>query len=103
MIPTVNSYFSCGGLMDAGLQRGGVCVQRSFEVDAVCCDTLRANFKHEVVQCDIKQKLVANEKRCDVMVATYPCTKYSTIADIHGTRTGDDYFLHFLRHVVIGE
>src|SRR5260370_20949573 len=36
-----------------------------------------------------------------VMVATYPCTKYSPIADIHGVRTGDDLFLHFFRHVAI--
>jgi len=35
------------------------------------------------------------------MVATYPCTKYSPIADIHGVRTGDDLFLHFFRHVAI--
>jgi DNA (cytosine-5)-methyltransferase 1 len=36
-----------------------------------------------------------------VMVATYPCTKYSPIADIHGVRAGDDLFLHFFRHVAI--
>ncbi len=101
MKPLVNSYFSGGGLMDAGLQRGGVCIQQSFELDATCCDTLRLNFEHDVVQCDIKAKLVAAEKPCDVMVATYPCTKYSTISDIHGARTGDELFLHFLRHVVI--
>ena len=35
------------------------------------------------------------------MVATYPCTKYSPIADIHGARSGDDLFLHFFRHVAI--
>jgi DNA (cytosine-5)-methyltransferase 1 len=34
-------------------------------------------------------------------VATYPCTKYSPIGDIHGVRTGDDLFLHFFRHVAI--
>ncbi|WP_342590462.1 DNA cytosine methyltransferase [Abyssogena phaseoliformis symbiont] len=31
------------------------------------------------------------------MIFTYPCTKYSAIADIHGTRTGDELFLHALR------
>lgn len=35
------------------------------------------------------------------MVFTYPCTKYRTIADIHGTRTGDELFLHTLRHLAI--
>ncbi|HSE30229.1 MAG TPA: DNA cytosine methyltransferase, partial [Pyrinomonadaceae bacterium] len=62
---------------------------------------MRRNFSHEVVQCDITKKTVLSEKECHVMVATYPCTKYSPIADIHGVRTGDDLFLHFFRHVAI--
>ena len=69
-------------------------LSQSFEIEALCCDTLRRNFSHEVVQCDITKKLVSSEKECQVMVATYPCTKYSPIADIHGVRTGDDLFLH---------
>lgn len=87
--------------MDLGLSRGGVEIQQSFEIDAKCCSTLRANFDHEVLECDVSGKLVEDDKPCDVMVATYPCTKYSTIADIHGTRTGDELFLHFFRHIAI--
>lgn len=101
MIPLANSYFSGAGLMDLGLQRGGVSVQASFEVDEKCCATLRANFVHEVVQIDITKKLVKDERSCDVMVATYPCTRYSAIGDIHGVRTGDELYLHFFRHVAI--
>ena len=102
MIPILaNTYFSGAGLMDIGLQAGGLTLQQSFEIEALCCDTLRRNFSHEVVQCDITKKLVQSEKECQVMVATYPCTKYSPIADIHGVRTGDDLFLHFFRHVAI--
>lgn len=96
-----NSYFSGAGLMDLGLERGGLTVQQSFEIDAACCETLRQNFSHQVVQMDMTQKLVAEEQDADVMVATYPCTKYSTIADIHGARTGDELFLHFFRHIAI--
>lgn len=96
-----NSYFSGAGLMDLGLSRGGVTIQQSFEIDAKCCATLRANFGHSVNEGDITGKLVADELPCDVMVATYPCTKYSPIADIHGTRTGDELFLHFFRHIAI--
>lgn len=101
MAITANSYFSGAGLMDLGLSLGGVEVQQSFELDPVCCETLRANFKHQVVQCDIEQKLVRVEAECQVMVATYPCAKYSAIGDIHGVRTGDSLFLHFFRHVAI--
>ncbi len=87
--------------MDIGLQLGGLTLQQSFEIEPICCETLRQNFSHEVVQCDITKKLVQSEKECHVMVATYPCTKYSPIGDIHGVRTGDDLFLHFFRHVAI--
>src|SRR3954462_13998009 len=62
---------------------------------------MRRNFSHDVGQSDITQKLVFDEKECHVMVATYPCTRYSPIADIHGARTGDDLFLHFFRHIAI--
>ena len=96
-----NTYFSGAGLMDIGLKAGGLTLQQSFEIDSVCCDTMRQNFSHEVVQCDITKKLVLADKDCHVMVATYPCTKYSPIGDIHGVRTGDDLFLHFFRHVAI--
>ena len=87
--------------MDLGLIRGGLTVQQSFELDAKCCATLRANFGHKVVEGDITRKCVADEMACDVMVATYPCTKYSPIGDIHGVRTGDDLFLHFFRHIAL--
>jgi len=96
-----NTYFSGAGLMDIGLKAGGLTLQQSFELDEVCCDTMRRNFSHDVVQCDITKKLVLHDKDCHVMVATYPCTKYSPIGDIHGVRTGDDLFLHFFRHVAI--
>lgn len=96
-----NTFFSGAGLMDIGLEQGGVTVQQSFELDETCCDTQRKNFKHEVIRCDLAQKLVAAEKPCHVRVFTYPCTRYSTIADIHGCRTGDELYLHALRHMAI--
>jgi DNA (cytosine-5)-methyltransferase 1 len=96
-----NTYFSGAGLMDIGLRAGGLTLQQSFEIDTVCCETMRQNFSHEVVQCDITKKLVLADQDCHVMVATYPCTKYSPIGEIHGVRTGDDLFLHFFRHVAV--
>jgi DNA (cytosine-5)-methyltransferase 1 len=97
----VNSYFSGAGLMDLGLHRAGLEVQQSFELNETCCQTLRRNFTHDVRQTDMAAKLAADERPADVLVATYPCTKYSPIADIHGTRTGDELFLHFFRHLAL--
>ena len=103
MNPVANTYYSGCGLMDLGLEQGGVSIQQSFELDSKCVETARKNFQHEVVQCDMRLKLVHQERPCDVMIATYPCNKYSAIGDIHGVRTGDDLFLHFFRHVAIGK
>jgi len=98
---TLNSYFSGAGLMDIGLIEAGLQVNQSFELDSSACRVQRENLKHEVVECDISQKLALDEQDCDWMVFTYPCTKYSTIGDIHGVRTGDELFLHSLRHMAI--
>jgi len=94
-------FFAGVGVMEIGLERGGLTIRRSFEIDGKCCRVQRANFRHEVVQVDIARKLVTDYPRPDVMVATWPCTKYSDAADIHGTRTGDELYLHFLRHLAI--
>lgn len=101
MTPTVNSYFAGCGLLNLGLERGGVRIGQSFEIDAACCATLRANFDHTIVEGDIRQKTVKAEEDCDAMIGAYPCDRYSAIADIHGVRTGDDLFLHFFRHVAL--
>jgi DNA (cytosine-5)-methyltransferase 1 len=50
---------------------------------------------------DIKDTMVLEQPKTDIIIGTYPCTKYSPIADIHRTRTGDDLFLHFFRHIAI--
>lgn len=98
----VNSYFSGGGLFDMGFEMAGVPINKSYEIDIDCCNVLRHNFGHKVIQSDLTQKLVAEDIDSDVMLFTYPCTKYSNIADIHGTRTGDELFLHALRFMAIG-
>lgn len=98
---TVNSYFSGAGLADWGLLSAGITVNQAFELDAAACETYRANIGDHIKQCDLSQELVLPQCDCDGMVFTYPCTKYSTIADIHGTRSGDDLFLHALRHLAV--
>ena len=98
----VNSYFSGAGLFDIGLLNAGININKSFEIDQACCRVQRKNFAHETIESDLKDKIVGTDNECDVMLFTYPCTKYSNIADIHGTRTGDELFLHAFRHMAIG-
>jgi len=100
-IPTVNGYFSGSGGLELGLEQAGLHLQQSLEIDRTCVDTLALNFNHKIVQHDITKVLVEGQPHSDVMAFTYPCTKYSAIADIHGARTGDELFLHALRHVAL--
>jgi DNA (cytosine-5)-methyltransferase 1 len=60
-----------------------------------------SNFSHEVIFDDIRNVTVLDQKRSDFIGLTYPCKKYSTIADIHGTRTGEELFLHGFRHIAL--
>lgn len=99
----VKSYFSGAGGMDLGLCEAGLHITESFEIDPKCCKTLAANFTHKVNQVDISKITVLDQSEADVYVGTFPCTKYSTAADIHETRTGDDLFLHFFRHIALAK
>jgi len=98
---TCKSYFSGAGGMDYGLRESGIEIIRSYEIDNTCCETLRKNFTHEIFQQDITKLTVLDQPKSDVIIGTFPCTHYSRIADIKGTRTGDDLFLHFFRHIAL--
>ena len=62
----------------------------------------KKNFNHKVNECDISKITVLDQQDADVYVGTFPCTKYSSIADISGTRIGDDLFYIF-RHVALAQ
>ncbi|MFC0774271.1 DNA cytosine methyltransferase [Terrimonas alba] len=102
--PTVKGYFSgCGG-MEIGMMQAGVNIIQSLDLDREATACMKMNghyFSHHVLTADIKDKTVLEQPQSDIIIGTYPCTKYSPIADIHGTRTGDDLFLHFFRHIAI--
>lgn len=99
--PTAKTYFSGAGGMDYGLMLEGIDIIQSNEIEPVFSQTLKANFNHNILTADIKNLEVLNQPRTDIMVGTYPCKKYSTIADISGTRTGDELFLHMFRHIAL--
>lgn len=103
MTITAKSYFSGAGGMDLGLTEAGIDIIQSYEIDRTCCNTLRKNFNHEVVEADITKVTVKDQPDANIYVGTFPCTKYSPIADIHHARTGDDLFLHFFRHVALAK
>lgn len=99
--PTAKSYFSGAGGMDYGLMQEGIDIIQSVEMEPVFAQTLKNNFSHNIISADIRDMEVLNQPKSDVVIGTYPCKKYSTIADIHGTRTGDELFLHMFRHIAL--
>jgi DNA (cytosine-5)-methyltransferase 1 len=102
--PTSNNFFTGAGLMCLGLIQAGVDVQQSVDLDKNAIRTMRMNphyFKHRIIWDDVTQMLVMDQAESDMQVFTYPCTKYSTIGDIHGVRTGDELFLHAFRQFAI--
>ncbi len=102
--PTAKGYFSgCGG-MEIGLMQAGINMVQSLDLDREATHCMKQNphyFSHPILTADIKDKTVLEQPSSDIIVGTYPCTKYSAIADLHGARTGDDLFLHFFRHIAI--
>lgn len=102
--PTAKGYFSgCGG-MEIGIMQSGVNVIQSLDIDNSAVECMKDNpryFSHVVIKDDIENITVLDQPQTDIIVGTYPCTKYSAIADIHGTRTGDNLFLHFFRHIAL--
>lgn len=100
---TAKSYFSGAGGMDLGLLNSGIDLVESFEIDKKACETMKLNFDHKINECDITKIKVLDQVEADVYVGTFPCTSYSSVADISGTRTGDDLFLHFFRHVALAQ
>lgn len=104
--PTASSYFSGAGGMDIGMMQAGVNIVQSLDLDKDAIAAMKANpkyFSHNILHQDITNITVLEQEKTDIIIGTYPCTKYSAIADIHGTRTGDDLFLHFFRHIAIGQ
>jgi DNA (cytosine-5)-methyltransferase 1 len=99
--PIAKSYFSGAGLLDWSMQQAGIKIIQSLELSPIACKTLRLNFNHKIVESDITDVTVLSQEKSDVIIGTYPCNKYSTGADIHGTRKGEDLFLHFFRHIAL--
>lgn len=102
--PTANGFFSGAGLFEIGFMMAGINMLQSLDIDKQATDCMLMNpayFSHPVLTVDIKEKMVSEHPDTDIIIGTYPCDHYSPIADIHGTRTGDDLFLHFFRNIAI--
>jgi len=104
MIPTAKGYFSGAGLFEIGIMNEGIEFIQSNDIDPDAIEFMDNNkhyFSHSVVDTSIEDLIVKDQPNADISVFTYPCKRYSTIADIHGVRTGENLFLHAFRHFAI--
>ena len=83
MRPTAKGYFSgCGG-MEIGMMQAGVDIIQSLDIDKDSVDCMKSNpgyFGHNILHKDIKDITVNEQPKTDIIIGTYPCTKYSAIA-----------------------
>lgn len=92
--------------MDIGIAQAGVEIIQSLDIDPQATRIMERNRSHfppnhKVLTEDITRKTVLDQPKSDIHYFTWPCTKYSAIGDIHGVRTGDEQYLHGLRHLAL--
>ena len=69
--------------MEIGLMQAGVSMKQSLDLDDDAIECMKSNghyFNHTVLHEDIKNVTVLSQEGSDIIVGTYPCTKYSAIA-----------------------
>lgn len=103
--PTAESFFSGAGGLDLGMTLSGVQVLKSLDLDPKASKCMSDNshyFPHEVINGNIEEQMaLENSIGTDIILGTWPCKKYSTTANVHGTRTGDHLYLHFFRMLAL--
>lgn len=84
--------------------QAGVKMIESLDLDAEATDCMQMPnnyFSHAAIDGYTKDKTVLELPDLEIITGIYPCTKYSAIANISGTRTSNDLYLHFFRHIAI--
>ena len=99
---TVVSLFSgCGG-MDLGFiggfdflgkhfQKNGFQIVWANEINPAACRTYRANFKHPIIEGDVKEHISSLPASADVVIGGFPCQDISIngkMAGVDGKRSG---------------
>jgi DNA (cytosine-5)-methyltransferase 1 len=98
------NLFSGPGGLEVGMRAAGWRSSDFVEYDRHACNTLRANFPDGCVhECDIRALAVGayGRRYYPVHLYTFPCERYSAYSNVWGAQTGDDLYLHCLRHSIL--
>lgn len=86
----VLGLFSGIGMLEYGFHEAGFEVVASNELHPTICKTLRKNFTHDIIETSVHnisiEDLRAKYGQINGIIGGFPCTVYSTAADIHKTR-----------------
>jgi DNA (cytosine-5)-methyltransferase 1 len=94
------NVFTGPGGTEAGFRHAGYYSRDAIEFDKDACQTIQYNYPDIVIHNKDIRDLLVSELRFRyylIHLYTWPCKKYSKIADIKKTRTGDDLYLQALR------
>lgn len=84
--------------------QAGVKMIESLDLIAEATDCMQMPnnyFSHAAIDGYTKDKTVLELPDLEIITGIYPCTKYSAMANIYGTRISDNLFLHFFRHIAL--
>jgi DNA (cytosine-5)-methyltransferase 1 len=88
---TLGSLFAGIGGFELAATWAGITPVWSNEIDSFCCQVLRNNFTHRIIEDDIRKIGKHNLESVDILSGGFPCQPFSTAGRRKGTE--DDRYL----------